>query len=108
MALKRRRGTRGNNGTRGGRQAIRAVKGGTSRLRKEPRSASTPETAKEYRSAGVLRFETQEYRLPEALAEAGETESNGVAPGRVVMVIATLAIVFIAIMAWFVSQMQEK
>jgi hypothetical protein len=55
-----------------------------------------------------MRLDSGELRLPEALAEAGETESNGLLPGRVVSVIAILAIVFIAIMAWFVSQMPEK
>lgn len=55
--------------------------------------------------AGVLRLEDESWRLPEALTEAGEAESNGLAPGRVVIVITTLAIIFIAIIAWFVSRM---
>jgi hypothetical protein len=46
--------------------------------------------------------------LARSLAEAGETESDGLKPGRVVSVIAILAIVFIAIMACFASQMPEK
>jgi hypothetical protein len=90
------------------RRLLQAVKGGTLRLRKEPQAATAPETGKEPRPTGVMRFDSEEWRLPEALAEAGETESNGLLPGRVVSVIAILAIVFIAIMAWFVSQMPEK
>jgi hypothetical protein len=90
------------------RRVIQAVKGGTLRLRKEPKAKATPEAGEEPRPAGILRFDSEGMRLPEALAEAGESESNGLLPGRVVSVIAILAVVFIAIIAWFVSQMPEK
>jgi hypothetical protein len=93
---------------RRGRRLLQAVKGGTFRLRKEPQAAATPDVAEEPQRVGVLRFDSEEWRLPEALAEAGETESNDLRSGRVVWVITILAIVFIAIMAWFVSQMPEK
>lgn len=93
---------------RGRRRILQAVKGGTLRLRKEPQTAVAPETGEELRRAGVLRFDSEGWRLPEGLAEAGETESNGLMPPRVVLVITTLAVVFIAIMAWFVSQMPKK
>jgi hypothetical protein len=78
------------------------------RLRKEPQAAAAPEAAAAPPRAGAMRFDSEGWRLPEALAEAGETESNDLRPGRVVSIIAILAIVFIAIMAWFVSQMPEK
>jgi hypothetical protein len=55
-----------------------------------------------------MRFDSEEWRLPEALAEAGETGSNGIRSGRAVLVITILAVVFIAIMTWFVSQLPEK
>jgi hypothetical protein len=87
---------------------IQAVKGGTLRLRKQPQAATAPDAASEPRRAGILRFDSNGWRLPEALAEAGETDSNGLRPGGVVLVIAILAIIFIAIIAWFVSQMPEK
>jgi hypothetical protein len=90
------------------RRLLQAVKGGPLRLRKEPQAAAAPATAEEPPRAGVLLFDSKGWRLPEALAEAGETESNGLKPGWVVSVIAILAVVFIAIMAWFVSQMPEK
>ena len=86
------------------RRLLHAVKGGPFRLRKEPQAAAAEEPPR----AGVLMFDPKGWRLPEALAEAGEAESNGPGSGRAVTVIATLAIVFIAIMAWFVSQMPEK
>jgi hypothetical protein len=103
MALRRKKKPK-----RSRRRLFQAVKGGTFRLRKEPQAATAPETGKEPRPTGILRLDSEGWRLPEALAEAGETESNSLLPGRVVSVIAILAIVFIAIMAWFVSQMPEK
>jgi len=103
MAVKRDKRTK-----RRRRRLLQAVKGGTLRLRKEPQATPAPAAAEEPPRAGVLRFDSEGWRLPEALAEAGETESNGHKPGRVVSVIAILAVVFIAIMAWFVSQMPER
>jgi hypothetical protein len=104
MAVKRNRRTK-----RVRRRLLQAVKGGPLRLRKEPQAAAAPATVvEEPPRAGVLRFDSQGWRLPEALAEAGEAESNGPGTGRAVSFIAILAIVFIAIMAWFVSQMPEK
>jgi hypothetical protein len=90
-----------------------AVKGGTHRLRKKPRDTSPtpPEiSAPDTRpTAGILRVDADAYHLPEAFVEAGETESNdGLLPGRVMLTITLLAIVFIAIMTWFVSQMPRK
>lgn len=55
--------------------------------------------------AGILRLEDDSWRLPESLTEAGETENNGLGPSRVVIVITALAIIFITIIAWFVSRM---
>jgi hypothetical protein len=103
MAVKRNKRTK-----RRRRRFLQAVKGGTLRLRKEPQAAAAPAATEEPPRAGVLRFDSEGSRLPEALAEAGETESNGLKPGRVMSVIAILAVVFIAIIAWLVSQMPEK
>jgi hypothetical protein len=97
MAVKRNKRTR-----RGRRRLPYAVKGGHLRLRKEPQAAA------ENHHVGVLHLDSEGWRLPEALAEAGETGSTDVMPGRVMLIITILAIVFIAIMAWFVSQMPEK
>lgn len=94
------------------RRVHQAVKGGPFRLRKKTQApAAVPpieDTMPHNRSVGVLRFDAEHLHLPEALAEAGENEPNGMMPGRVVMVITGLAIVFIAIIAWFVSQMPDK
>jgi hypothetical protein len=105
MAIKRNKKTRSRR-----RRLLQAVKGGPFRLRKESRAA-TPAPADNgaaARSGGVLRFDSDGWRLPEALAEVSETESNGLRAGWVVSVIAILAVVFIAIIAWFVSQMPEN
>lgn len=67
-----------------------------------------PEAAAENHHAGILRFGSEGWRLPEALAEASETGPTDFMPGRVMLVITILAIGFIAIIAWFVSQMPEK
>jgi hypothetical protein len=103
MAVKRNKRTK-----RLRRRFLQAVKGGTLRLRKEPQAAAAPDAAAELPRPGSMRFDSEEFRLPEALAEAGETEAAGPKPWRVVLVITILAVVYIAIIAWFVSQMPEK
>jgi hypothetical protein len=90
------------------RRRRQAIIGGTLRLRDETSAATTPDAAEEPHDAGILRPDSEKWRLPEALAEAGEADSSSLKPGRVMSVITILAIVFIAIMAWFVSQMPEK
>src|SRR5262245_40049075 len=75
MAVKRDKRTK-----RRRRRLLQAVKGGTLRLRKEPQAAPAPAAAEEPPRSGVLRFDSEGWRLPEALAEAGETESNGPSP----------------------------
>ncbi len=89
-----------------------AVRGGLFRLRKrseprapEPTELSAPEHANH---AGVLRFDEEHLHVPEALAAAGEYETESLMPGRVVIIITVLAVVFIALIAWFVSQMPAK
>ena len=97
----------------------RAVHGGLSRLRKQSLSTAAGHARDErlsstngsHHDAGILRPDTGYLRLPESLAEAGDAESESTpvwAPGPVVLTIAGGAIVFIAIIAWFVSQMPGK
>ena len=92
------------------RRLYQAVKGGPFRLRKKPEAAAPAPSGDGAagRPAGTLRFDSDNLHLPEALAEAGETELNGAMPGRVMLIITILAIAFISIMAWFVSQMPDK
>src|SRR5262245_17484784 len=105
MAVKRNKKTKSRR-----RRLLNAVRGGPFRLR-QPSHAPTPAQTDNGAAApapGVLRFDQDGWRLPKGLAEASETEPNGLMPGPVVLVIAALAIIFISIMAWFVSQMPEK
>jgi hypothetical protein len=57
--------------------------------------------------AGILRASSRERRLPNRLEYAGEVK-DGEHPYRVVIVIVTLALAFIAIVTYFVSQMPPK
>ena len=57
--------------------------------------------------AGIIRPNTNDIHIPsdiEAIGEGGQT--NG--PPRVLLVIVTLALIFISIIAYFVSQMPPK
>jgi len=60
-------------------------------------------------NSGVLRLD-KAIRLPSALAEASEYEDGqrGWMPGSLVTTISLLAILFIAIITWFISQMPVK
>lgn len=81
------------------------------RKKKEPAAPIQPDGAATQHNnhiAGVVRMEDDSWRLPGALTEAGEVEDNGLAPGGVVIVITILAVIFIAIIAWFVSQMPSN
>jgi hypothetical protein len=106
MAVKR-----GRKSKRIRRRLRHVVKGGPFRLREKP-AAAEPAAASDTQAHndqhGILRFDEGTLHVPGALAEAGESESNGLMPGPVVTVITILAVAFIAVIAWFVSQMPEK
>jgi hypothetical protein len=90
------------------------VKGGTTRLI-SPRKA-LPEYLDADSSpihtpgngAGILRPDLDRLHLPGALAEAADAEDSALIPGRFMLTIITLGIIFIAIITWFVSQMPDK
>ncbi len=58
-------------------------------------------------ASGVLRLDKSS-RLPTALAEASEHNEHGWLPSTLVITITLLAILFIAIITWFISQMPGK
>ena len=58
------------------------------------------------RTDGVMRPDTGSLRVPSDLSD--EDNSRSLLPNKVVLVIALLALVFIAIIAWFVSRMPPK
>ena len=84
------------------RRPRHAVKGGTTRL------INPALTAPSGNGAGILRPDTAEMRLPDALIEASDNSERKLMPGNVTLTITILAITFIAIITWFVSQMPEK
>ena len=62
---------------------------------------------KQENGSGIIRPDTADLHLPanlEAIGEGDQTDS----PYRVMFVIITLALVFIAIITYFVSQMPKK
>ncbi|MFN0084435.1 MAG: hypothetical protein ACKVX9_03515 [Blastocatellia bacterium] len=94
------------------RRALRrAVRGGISRLRKQvrPETQSAAESSASPAAPGILRPDAASWRLPDGLAEAGESDSQEGAwswmPGAVVITITALALLFISVIAWFVSRM---
>jgi hypothetical protein len=103
------------------RKRKRAVKGGLAQLTHLVLPSDEPLTVLENLSPpvkppahpqmpnniGILRQDNAKFRLPNALADAGEGESGGWLPSRLVLSIIVLAVIFIAIIAWLVSEMPE-
>jgi hypothetical protein len=83
-----------------------AVKGGTTRLSR-PRATATSEKTIAASGNG-LRQDTRGMQFSDALIEATGAGNEKSAPGRFMLLIVTLAVIFIAIITWFVSDMPEK
>jgi len=58
-------------------------------------------------SAGIIRPNTGDLHMPSGFVEAGDGQQTN-SPPRVMLVIITLALVFIAIITYFVTQMPKK
>jgi hypothetical protein len=56
--------------------------------------------------SGIIRVETGDLHRLSSLDDAGEDQQTG--PSRVVLVIVMLALIFIAIITYFVMQMPQK
>lgn len=97
------------------RKRKRAVKGGLAKLVAVGKSVSpgqprpvqeTPPATNLPDESGILRQDNSHFRLPNALAEAGELEnSTGWWPSQFVIFVVVLALTFIGIVAWQVSKM---
>jgi hypothetical protein len=59
------------------------------------------------KSAGIMRLQTAELRLPKGLEEPENDKQNDSAV-RVMLVIIILMLIFISIIAYFVAQMPDK
>ena len=66
------------------------------RVKREPRPAEN----------GIMRPDTGALRMPSDLS--GEDKGDSLLPDKVVLFITLLALLFIATIAWFVSQMPAK
>ena len=78
----------------------RVVKGGLARISRRER------TEKAQPASGIIRPDTGALRLPSDLSD--EENQNSVLPNRVVLTITILALLFIAIITWFVAHMPAK
>jgi hypothetical protein len=102
------------------RKRKRAVKGGLAKLvpftgenhlsaKHDAEQVKLPESSQPANNnSGIIRQDAAAFRLPNALAEAGESEAHNWMPSRFVFFVVFMAIVFIAIVAWQVSQMPVK
>lgn len=86
------------------RRAVQVVRGGLTRLKRSTTPPSPP--APPPLPAGVLRPEHNKERVAKEWLETQETPIEN--PGRLVLVIVLLACLWIAIIAWFVSQMEPR
>ena len=72
-----------------------------------PDDALAVQPSSDIYAGGVLRLDKSS-RLPTALAEASEHNEHGWLPGTLVITISLLAILFIVMITWFISQMPAK
>ncbi len=84
------------------RRAREAVSGGTARL-------TTPQVPNESHSndSGIIRPNTGLLHLPSGLTESSERQRFQL-PGRVMLIIVSLALIFIIVIAWFVAHEPPK
>ncbi len=97
------------------RKRKRAVKGGLAKLvaltgdpeakRDSGPIPPLPQDPSPFNDSGILRQDIAAFRLPHALAEASEREQHDWMPSGFVILVVVLAILFIAIIAWHVSEM---
>lgn len=84
------------------RRAREAVSGGDARL-------TTPQTPTEVRhtNSGIIRPNTGLLHLPSGLTESPDRQRFQL-PGRVMLIITGLALIFIIVIAWFVAHEPPK
>jgi hypothetical protein len=96
------------------RRKRQLVKGGTTRLISPKKLSADLEEPKSHQTiaphngSGVLRPDLDTLRVPDALIEASDAKASDLIPGSFMLTIMGLAIVFIATIAWFVSQMPDR
>jgi hypothetical protein len=90
------------------------IKGGTTRLispKKLTAELQDPESLERTapgNGSGILRPDLDKLHVPNSLIEASDAEASDLMPGRFMLTITGLAIIFIVVIAWFVSQMPDR
>ncbi len=98
------------------RKRLRAVKGGLAKLTRLTTHHDSSKATAHSKStqandhlndnnSGVLRQDSAQLRLPTALADAGDSEADGLMPSGLALFIIFAAAVFIAMIAWRISEM---
>ena len=94
------------------RKLRKVISGGTTRLIKP--SIDNADHSGQLRSIpdeGLLRLKAETLRMPSALADVSENsqaDQDWIRPGRVMLTISGLAVVFIAVITWFISKLPAK
>jgi hypothetical protein len=70
--------------------------------------AENASTRPEGNGAGILRLKSEQSHVTSDLIEENGTDHAGLIPGRFVLTILVLAIIFIIIITWFISKMPER
>jgi hypothetical protein len=96
------------------RRKRRLIKGGTTRLispkklTAEIQDPGALTTSAPGNGSGILRPDLDKLHMPDSLIEAGDAKASDLMPGGFMLTIMGLAIVFIVVVAWFVSQMPDR
>jgi hypothetical protein len=92
------------------RRKLKVVSGGPVRLASTKRlhadSSLNSVSHSSSNDLGILRPDKE--RSPEALKDVGDVKPSALLPGRIMLTITVLAMIFIAIITWFVSRMPAK
>ena len=90
-------------GSKTRRRAVQVVRGGLTRLK---RRAAAPTPAQKPLPSGVLRADAEKTQVPSEWLDSQQSPAEN--PTPVILVIGLLAGLWIALLAWFVSQMEDR
>jgi hypothetical protein len=92
----------------GRRRKRKAISGGPVRLASTEKPHADPSSASHSSNNnwGILRPDAE--RSADALKESAGVKPSALLPGRIMLTIMALALIFIAIITWFVSRMPAK
>jgi hypothetical protein len=101
---------RAKHASEGRRRKPKVVSGGPVRLASTKKLQAAPSSDSASHSSnnnlGIMRSDAE--RSPKAVEGAGDEKPSALLPGRIMLTIMVLALIFIAIITWFVSRMPAK